>query len=221
MYVSIPLSLYLSIHHFTSIYSLYSQIRVWLTLIPEKKKKKKKGQKVKHKSVLPYTLQVRILLLKKIQSSMFVITREGCGLWHLVKVQIHPLEKPSNAPLQNSMHFYHAPTRSPLLASHLQPCIPEYFSHYLFIYYAAYPPFTTTYFTLKYFCHVRMGSSLLTERYLIKRRRVPDCKNCLVPQAFKCLLVQCPSLEDCGNRFLTEWQNKVGWYRLEMKLEGF
>ena len=64
-------------------------------------------------------------------------------------------------------------------------------------------------------CRLRIGHSRLTHGFLMSRDFPPFCEDCLVPQTIRHLLIECPSLEETRQKFLSNCKDQEGNYVLE------
>ena len=64
-------------------------------------------------------------------------------------------------------------------------------------------------------CRLRIGHTRLTHSFLMSGDPPPFCEDCLVPQTVRHLLVECPSLSEARNLFLSDSKNERGDYVLD------
>ncbi len=65
---------------------------------------------------------------------------------------------------------------------------------------------------------LRTGHTRLTHGYLMSRGVQPYCDDCLVPLTVRHLLVECPSLGDLRERYLSNCRGVDGTFRLSLML---
>ena len=65
---------------------------------------------------------------------------------------------------------------------------------------------------------LRTGHTRLTHGYLMSRGVQPYCDDCLVPLTVRHLLVECPSLGDLRERYLSQCRGEDGSFRLSLIL---